>query len=267
MQIRGSYYKVVTTDGNKTLGGSDIDKRLAQLMTDIFQKQNTDPAVDFGSPEFQQILRNECEKAKRMLSSKDNYTLEVSVNVANQGDIILTHFMERSDFQGYISDILHAMIKPLDSLLSRGNTTRAHIVDLYLVGGVVQIPKLQKLLRKYFPKVTPDNIHFKDPVQVLQCVIFFSLFFRFFIPLINTPAIRDLESKAFTPVYHPCYFCCDFKSATAQAISNCCKKHVPEFRKFKFFRLFYIICAQTISGTCREVRSDFKFAQFCLSIL
>ena len=165
MQIRGSYYKVVTTDGNKTVGGRDIDIRLAEKMIEIFRKNITDRGVKLNSDEFRQNLRIECEKAKRALSDKDNYNLTIKVNVANQGDRFLNHYLTRQEFEGYIFDILTAMIKPLDSLLSRGKTTRENVEDLYLVGGTVHIPKLRQLLEEYFPNVT--NTYCKDPVQVL----------------------------------------------------------------------------------------------------
>jgi molecular chaperone DnaK (HSP70) len=207
MEILGSYYKVVTTDGNKTLGGRDIDIRLATIMTDIFQKKLSGRGVNFESPEFQQNLRIECEKAKRKLSSMDNYTLEVKVNVASQESVSLTHFLNRSDFESYISDILHAMIKPLDSLLSRGSTTRAHIVDLYLVGGIVQIPKLQELLRQYFPNVTDDNIHDKNPVQVRRFVCLSHLF-----PHISSACdLKSLFKNVHARLYHPGNILRDFQ--------------------------------------------------------
>ena len=184
MRISGSYYKVVTTDGNKTLGGRDIDIRLAEIMTEIFQEQLSDPAADLKSPEFQQNLRIECEKAKKQLSVSDEYTLKVKVNVANQGDIVLTSGLNRLKFESYISDILNATMKPLDSLLSRGNITRGNVVDLYLVGGIVQIPKLRQLLREYFPNVTDDRIYSKDPVQVVLIIMLMLSFFLLFCPFL-----------------------------------------------------------------------------------
>ena len=174
MQIRGSFYKVITTDGNKTLGGRDIDIRLADKITKIFQKSITDPGVDLSKPEFQQNLRIECEKAKRALSKKDKYTLTVEVNVADQGTTPLDYPLTRHEFENVITDILNDMIKPLDSLLSRGHITRKHVKDLYLVGGTVYIPKLRRLLKDYFPNVTPESTYFKDPVQVLPSGPFLS---------------------------------------------------------------------------------------------
>jgi molecular chaperone DnaK (HSP70) len=169
MQIlNGSYYKVVTTDGNKTLGGRDIDIRLAEKMAELFQKRVSDPGIDLNSPEFRQNLRIECEKAKTALSDRDNYTLRVNINVANQGNITLEHVLTRHDFEDYISDILDAMIKPLGSLLSRADETKGNVEDLYLVGGTVQIPRLRQLLQEYFPNVTSNSTYAKDPVQVLR---------------------------------------------------------------------------------------------------
>jgi actin-like ATPase involved in cell morphogenesis len=167
MHIHGSFYKVIATDGDKTLGGRDIDIRLADKMTKMFKERITDRGIDLKSPEFQQNLRMECEKAKIELSKRDNYTLLVKINVADQGSIHLDHILNRSQFVNYTEDILKSMIKPLDSLLSRGNITRDFVKELYLVGGTVHIPKLQELLKIYFPNVTANRTYSKDPVQVL----------------------------------------------------------------------------------------------------
>ena len=165
MQILGSYYKVIATSGNKNLGGRNIDLRLAKIMTEIFKKDITDPGVKLESPTFEQNLRIECEKAKIALSENDSYDLRVKINVANQSDIVLKHNLTRERFENYTDDILNAMLAPLNSLFSGEHQYKEHVRDLYLVGGTVQIPKVQELLKIMFPNATTN--YSRDPVQVM----------------------------------------------------------------------------------------------------
>ena len=179
LQIRGSYYKVITTGGNKTLGGRDIDIRLMEKMTEIFRKDNPSTEVNWTSPTFLQDLRIECEEAKIALSEKDSYDLMVIFNSASQGDIVLEHKLTREMFENYTSDILNAMLAPLDPLLFRAGQSVENIEDLYLVGGTVQIPKFQELLRKALPHALTN--YSRDPVQVMQYNSVFSYQIQIFL--------------------------------------------------------------------------------------
>jgi molecular chaperone HscC len=159
MQIQGSYYKVITTDGDKTLGGREIDIRLAEVMTGKLKEKYG--GLVLNSSEFQQKLRIECENAKIVLSEKQQYSLTVEYVDQDERteNLPLELLLNRTEFQEYVSGILEAMIKPLHSLLIRagGSITETfgqgldeqNIEDLYLVGGTSHIPKLKELLLRY----------------------------------------------------------------------------------------------------------------------
>ena len=156
MQIQGSYYKVITTDGDKTLGGRDIDLRLTEAITHILQDKYL--GLDLTSSVFQQKLRIECENAKIVLSEKQQYSLTVEYKDEDENgeSMPLEYLLTRDEFEQYVSPILDAMVKPLDSLLLRAGgrikedlgqgIKRDNIEDLYLVGGTSHIPKLKELL-------------------------------------------------------------------------------------------------------------------------
>ena len=151
MQIQGFFYKVITTDGNKTLGGRDIDIALAERITEVFQRKYT--GLNLTKTAFQQKLRLECEIAKIALSQEQQYSLTVEyINDEDDENLTLEHFLTRVQFERYIFHILESMVKPLDSLLARGKTfqmDRNNVKDLYLVGGTSQIPKLKELFLRY----------------------------------------------------------------------------------------------------------------------
>ena len=147
MQILGSFYKVITTDGNKTLGGRDIDIALAKKITEIFEKKYD---LKLTNTAFQQKLRLECEIAKIVLSKEQQYSLTIEYTEGeNNEKSVFEHLLKRTEFEGYISDILNSMVKPLKSLLARGGTDESNVKHLYLVGGTSYIPKLKELLLRY----------------------------------------------------------------------------------------------------------------------
>ena len=181
MQIHGFYYKVITTDGNKILGGRDIDIRLGEVMTRILQEKY--PSLDLTSSVFQQKLRIECENAKIVLSKKEQYDLTVEyVDEDEHVDSLpLGYLLTRDEFEGYVGDILDDMVKPIDSLLSRaGGKLREtlgqgikpeNIEDLYLVGGTSHIPKLKKLLLRYgFYESIRDNPYWTSRKNNLELI-------------------------------------------------------------------------------------------------
>lgn len=167
MQIDSrNYYKVIATDGNKNLGGRDIDIQLAKKLTEVIQNEH--PSLDLETSKFQQKLRIECENAKIVLSENEKYSLTVEYDDDRQGDTLpLEYLLKRGVFEDYISGILTEMVAPLDSLMTRsGGVSPDNIEELYLVGGTSNIPKLKRMLREYFSKV--KRVRHKDPVQLVS---------------------------------------------------------------------------------------------------
>ena len=167
MQIESSKnrYKVITTDGNKILGGREIDIAVARKLTQILQNKHNE--LNMNSIEFQQQLRIECEHAKIALSMDDQYWMTVVYSDEKHERLPLRHLLTRDAFEDYISEILKKMLAPLDSLLARAEgVNRKNIKELYLVGGTSNIPKLKEMLQKYFRKV--KNVLHKDPIQLVS---------------------------------------------------------------------------------------------------
>ena len=167
MQIESSKnrYKVITTDGNKILGGRDIDIAVARKLTQILQNKHSE--LNMNSIEFQQQLRIECEHAKIALSVNDQYWMTVVYSDEKHEGLPLRHLLTRDAFEDYISEILKKMLAPLDSLLARAEgVNRNNIKELYLVGGTSNIPKLKEILQNYFSKV--KKVLHKDPIQLVS---------------------------------------------------------------------------------------------------
>jgi molecular chaperone DnaK len=73
MQIRGTEFLALATDGDVRLGGYDWDQRLVDLVAEQFIRQHyVDPRED---PRTAGKLWRECEDAKRTLSARNKVTI------------------------------------------------------------------------------------------------------------------------------------------------------------------------------------------------
>ena len=145
---KSSAYVVKHTGGDKTQGGRDIDIALAKNLTKILQDKYR--GLNLTGSLFQQKLRLKCEEAKIILSNKEQYFFTVKyIDEDSSHKQDLPYDLSRDAFEEVVSDILHSMVKPLDSLLHLAQTQKGHIDELYLVGGTSSIPKLQELLLRY----------------------------------------------------------------------------------------------------------------------
>ncbi|MBI1901624.1 MAG: Hsp70 family protein [Planctomycetia bacterium] len=140
MQIAGSDFRALATDGDVELGGRDWDNRLMQLVADEFQKQHgIDPRKNLNASAR---LWRECEDAKRTLSARSKATITfdfegraVRVEVAREKFIeITTDLLDRTRFT------TRQALK--DAGLDWGGIDR-----ILLVGGSSRMPMVREMLK------------------------------------------------------------------------------------------------------------------------
>lgn len=109
-------FRVLATDGDVMLGGLDWTRRLVDHASEQFQKKhNLDPRE---SPEALQALSQECEQAKRNLSSK----AQTSVNVYYNGKS-LTLSLTRGDFERLTADLMQRTQDTTELVLQQAGVT------------------------------------------------------------------------------------------------------------------------------------------------
>ena len=75
LTLESGVFEVKATAGNTHLGGSDFDTRLVQHFVDQFKKK-TDKDISNNAKALRR-LRTACERAKRVLSSSTQATVEI----------------------------------------------------------------------------------------------------------------------------------------------------------------------------------------------
>jgi heat shock protein 1/8 len=156
--IDGGVFEVLATAGDSHLGGSDVDQRMVEYFATEFKKKHK---LDLTTnPRSVKRLMNECEKAKRTLSSSTVANIEID-SLFEGIDFNTT--ITRARFNDICSDIFKRTMTPVEKVLKDSDIPKNKIDEIVLVGGSTRIPKIQELLSEYFngkelcKSVNPDE--------------------------------------------------------------------------------------------------------------
>ena len=153
INIKEKEYKVKSKISNKYLGGDDFDNKIIDYCLNKFDLERNDPKITKKSMER---LRNACEQAKKILSSREEAYIRVD-NFINGEDIYTK--ITRKNFEDEIcKDLFDQLTIPFDELLKGAELERKNIDEIILVGGSTKIPKIKEILkREGFDKCKIDD--------------------------------------------------------------------------------------------------------------
>lgn len=141
MEIEGSTYTALATDGDVQLGGIDWDRRIADHVAETFIEQlGTDPREDQAG--FQLLLQ-EAEDAKRTLSSRSNITIRYS-HQGKRIQVVLT----RDELESLTSDLLQRTMFTVEKLLRDAKRGWSDLTRILLVGGSTRMPMVGRALEE-----------------------------------------------------------------------------------------------------------------------
>lgn len=125
--------------------GEDFDNLVVDWAAEEFRKKSR---VEIkGNARALRRLRTACERAKRVLSSSTQATIEVD-SLAEGHDLNLT--LTRAKFESMCDSLFRKAMAPVEQVLRDARMSKADVHDIVLVGGSTRIPRLQTLLREYF---------------------------------------------------------------------------------------------------------------------
>ena len=161
MDFGGGVFEVKSTSGDTQLGGTDMDRIIAEFLTDQFRKES---GVDITKDrQAQQRILEGAEKAKIELST----TLESEVNlpflasVANQPK----HFvykLTRAKLEDLIRPVIDRCRGPMEQALRDAKLAPAQIDKVILVGGPTRMPMVQKFVEDTIGKKMERGV---DPME------------------------------------------------------------------------------------------------------
>ncbi|KAG0551700.1 hypothetical protein BDA96_01G445500 [Sorghum bicolor] len=139
-------FEVVAIAGDTHLGGADFDNEMVKYSLREFIRKHGKIDIHSNQKALRR-LRTACERAKRMLSSTAQTTIEVD-SLHDGIDFCTT--ITRSRFEELNKDLFSKCMKALDKCLSDAKMDKRSVHDVVLVGGSTRIPKVQNMLREFF---------------------------------------------------------------------------------------------------------------------
>jgi L1 cell adhesion molecule like protein len=139
-------FDVKAIAGDTHLGGADFDNELLKYAMREFLRKHC--KVDIRSNQRAlRRLRSACERAKRMLSSTAQTTIEVD-SLHDGIDFCVN--ITRSRFEELNKDLFGKCMDAVEKCFRDAKTDKSRVHDVVLVGGSTRIPKLQTMLREFF---------------------------------------------------------------------------------------------------------------------
>ena len=145
-------FEVKATAGDTHLGGEDFDNKLVEYCAADFKKKT---GFDISNnPRAMRRLRTQCERAKRILSSATQTTIEVdTLYEAEDYNCVLT----RAKFEELCLHLFKQTIPPVEQVLKDSGLSKNQIHDVVLVGGSTRIPKVVQLITDFFNGKEPNR--------------------------------------------------------------------------------------------------------------
>jgi molecular chaperone DnaK len=159
LRIQNGIVRMIATDGTARLGGYDWTLTLANLVCDQFVRQyNTDPREDLDSLQY---VMNNTEKAKRILSVKDRVVITIT-HAGHTMKIPVT----REEFESCTAHLLEQTSSIIKLCFQRKKIPFSGVDRIILVGGTTRMPMILKLIQRYFPDCSLEQINPDDCVAL-----------------------------------------------------------------------------------------------------
>jgi L1 cell adhesion molecule like protein len=152
LTIDDGIFEVKATAGDTHLGGEDFDNKLVEWCATEFMKKS---GLDVRSnPRAMRRLRTQCERAKRILSSSTQTTIEVdSLFESADFNTVIT----RAKFEELCIGYFKECIPPVEKVLKDSGISKSQVHEVVLVGGSTRIPKVVQLITDFFNGKEPNR--------------------------------------------------------------------------------------------------------------
>lgn len=152
LTIDDGFFEVKATAGDTHLGGEDFDNKMVEFCAAEFLKKK---GIDIrNNPRAMRRLRTQCERAKRILSSSAQASIEIDA-LAESEDF--NYVMSRPKFEELCLPLFSQCIPPVEKVIKDSGLSKNSIDEVVLVGGSSRIPKVIELIKDYFNGKEPNR--------------------------------------------------------------------------------------------------------------
>jgi len=136
--------------------GEDLDNLMVDWCVQEFEKKNKGTGLRENVRALRR-LRTACERAKRMLSSSTQATIEIDSLIDG---IDFSQVITRARFEALGEAIFRRTIAPLEQVLRDAKMSKNDVHEVVMVGGSTRIPKIRELVSQFFNgKKLNDSVH------------------------------------------------------------------------------------------------------------
>lgn len=152
MAFNNHEFKVIATDGDHQLGGSDIDKILLDYLAEDFLDVH---GVDLrDQPHTLQDLWDKAEVAKKDLTMRTSTKLALAL-----GDKTLSINLDRDDFNDLIEGLIDKTKQIMAKVIQDAKMDWSNIDKILLVGGSSRIPVVREMIQEVTGKEPVKDIN------------------------------------------------------------------------------------------------------------
>jgi len=157
VEIHGTSFKALATDGDVCLGGKDWDEQLINLAAERFEAQfGQDPRSD---PVSLQELWTGAENAKKTLTERPKATIFVN-HLGQRLKVDIT----RQDFEDATAPLLGRTRTTTEIVVRQAGLNWSQIDRVLLVGGSTRMPQVSQMLRELTGKEPERSISADEAV-------------------------------------------------------------------------------------------------------
>lgn len=170
VEIRGTSFRAVATDGDMGLGGKDWDEKLVEMAAQRFQADHgVNPRA---TPETEEELWISAEEAKKSLTERPKATMYVN-HQGRRARVEVT----REEFETVTSSLLRRTRNTVELVVRQAGLDWSQIDRILLVGGSTRMPAVSRMLEELVGQV-PDRSISVDEAVAHGAALFADLIMR-----------------------------------------------------------------------------------------
>lgn len=165
LDICDGIFTVKASSGDTHFGGADFDERVMVYCLKSFKMRYGYKDLKFGDLTglSHQVLRKQCENAKKILSTTNNTHIAVK-NFYDEKNLLVS--LTRDKFENICSDLFLMCLTPVQNILEDTDTDIEDIDEIILVGGMTRIPYIRKLIRTKFGKDGNCSVNPNEAISI-----------------------------------------------------------------------------------------------------
>ncbi|MDY5103652.1 MAG: molecular chaperone DnaK [Agathobacter sp.] len=158
IEIGDNLIEVLATAGDNHLGGDDFDARITEhLVMEFLRTERVDLRKD---PTAMQRVREEAEKAKKVLSTSSTTTINLPFITTVKGEPKhMDMTLSRAQFNELTKDLVERTRGPVQQALSDAGIVASELGMVLLVGGSTRIPAVYEEVRRMTGKEPSRNLN------------------------------------------------------------------------------------------------------------